>query len=448
MTRQSARIGRSERGPRGWLLALVVVLGLVACSGTPTATLPPVAPTTGAAPAPSSAASATTRPPTQAATPARPTASATPRAAATATRPTTATTSARSTATRAATAEGSARASATLTFGGQPEYTRLGLQGEALTTIITAGDDGKTLYAGGKGVWRSLDAGATWTQLRTAEEAPAVSVIAVAPNDPDVIYVGVGQGCGKGGRLPGYVSTNGGETWRTMGQNINGLIVDPLDAKKLYVADCTGVRRSVDGGAEWQTLESAAVPDYTPTLIATAQDSTKTIYVAYTNEAGLVKVRRTVNDGGAWQEATPTGELTGALALVVAPTNSDTVFLTTSVGIYQTKNGGAKWEPVGGDGLEALTPARPPTGSPRGFQLTSTILIDPAQPTILWIGTGAGRASGIGLFRSRDNGATWRRTGTGLEGHLVRAMAVTTTRTTSTLYIATDDGVWTLTTRY
>ncbi len=440
--RKSTRV---RRGPPRRLALLLVLLGLAACGGTPVATIPPVAPTIDSTAAPTVAA-ITTRPPTQAATPARTTTSATPRATATATR-TAATTPARTPATRAATTA-EATASVGLAFGGQPEFARVGLAGESLTTVVAAGREAKTLYAGGKGVWRSLDAGATWTQMRTAEEAPVVSAIVVAPSDPDVIYVGVSQGCGKGGKLPGYVTTNGGESWRTIGQNIGGLIVDPLDAKNVYAVDCTGVRRSTDAGTAWETLATAAVPDYTPTLIAMAPNSPKTIYVAYANESGLIKVRRTTNGGTAWQEATPTGEITGALALTVAPTSGDTAFLTTTVGSFETKDGGAKWTLVDGDGLEATTPNRPPANSPQGFQLTSTILIDPSQPSILWLGTGAGKTAGIGIFRSRDGGATWKRTGSGLENRFVRDLALTIARTTSTLYVATDDGIWMLTTRY
>jgi photosystem II stability/assembly factor-like uncharacterized protein len=174
----------------------------------------------------------------------------------------------------------------------------------------------------------------------------------------------------------------------------------------------------------------------------------KTIYVAYTNEVGLLRMRRTINDGVAWQEATPPGDLTGALTLTVAPSNSDTVYITTTVGVYETKNGGAKWTKVNGDGLAAITPARPPANGPLDFQLASTVLIDPSQPTNLWLGTGSGRTAGVGIFRSRDGGATWKRTGNGIDGRIVRAFAITTTRTASTLYIATDDGLWSLTTRY
>jgi photosystem II stability/assembly factor-like uncharacterized protein len=160
------------------------------------------------------------------------------------------------------------------------------------------------------------------------------------------------------------------------------------------------------------------------------------------------QVRRTINAGATWQEVTPSAAVFGPLALVIEPGNSDAVFLSTLVGVFRTTNGGAKWSLLEDEGLETTAPPSAPTNSPEGFRLTSAMIIDPSQSSTLWLGTGSGKTPGIGVFRSRDGGASWRRTGADLEGHAVQDFAITTTRTTSTLYVATDDGIWILTTRY
>ena len=80
--------------------------------------------------------------------------------------------------------------------------------------------------------------------------------------------------------------------------------------------------------------------------------------------------------------------------------------------------------------------------SPDGFRLNNALITDPAQSSTIWLGTGSGKTKGIGVFRSLDNGETWKRTGTGIDGRIVQEFAFATTRTTKILYAATDDGVW------
>ncbi len=417
----------------GVALALLVPL-LVACGGDPTATVPP--PTSSAAP----------------------TASAAPTRAAPATRiPTVAPTA---TATRMPTFAPiptstpppgtAARASATPTpnsgsiiVGGTARFTRGGLDGNPLNALAVGGRDGQLLFAGGRGLWRSTDGGQHWDAVRGAAEAPRVTAIAIAPSDQQVIYVGVSAGCGRGSRTPGLISTDGGTRWQQSGQDISSLAVDPFDAKKAWATTCSGVQHTKDGGATWEPATRAQLDGYTPVQIALVPGTPRVVYVAYASEGGTAKVRRTIDHGETWQDTQLPAAAFGPLALATDPGKADNVFISTLVGVFRSLDGGQSWTLLS-DGLEATQPARLPANAPDGFRLTTAIVAAPNASDTVWVGTGVGTTKGIGVFATRDDGATWRRISSGIEGRTIGALAVGVTRNRSILYAATDDGVWLL----
>src|SRR5437016_1187195 len=118
------------------------------------------------------------------------------------------------------------------------------------------------------GVWKTTSAGETWYPIfDSIKSVSSIGAVAVAPSDPDVIYVGTGDlnsffaGLGDGM----YRSSDAGRTWRRIGldstQQIPAVLVDPRDPNVLLVAalggffqtqsDARGVFRSTDGGATW-----------------------------------------------------------------------------------------------------------------------------------------------------------------------------------------------------
>jgi len=408
----------------GMLLALLVPL-LIACSGGPTATVAP----------PSTAVPTATTVATRAA-------------------PTTATTQPTRTPIPAPTVPpGTAtRASATPILSpsasrssGTARFARGGLDGNALTALAVDGHDGQLLFAGGRGLWRSTDGGQRWEAVRGATEAPRVTAIVIAPSDPQSVYVGVSEGCGRGGQAPGLVSTDGGTRWRESGQNIGGLAVDPFDAKKLWATTCTGVQRSTDGGATWETASGAQLDGYTPVQVALVPGTPRVVYVAYASEGGVATVRRTIDDGTTWQDGQLPPAAFGPLALATDPGKADSVFLSTLVGVFRSRDGGQDWTLLI-DGLEATQPAQPPANAPDGFRLTTAIVAAPNASDTFWVGTGAGPTKGMGVFGTRDGGMSWQRTSGGIEGRTVQALAIGVTRNRSILYAATDDGIWFLNT--
>ncbi|MBS0439119.1 MAG: hypothetical protein JSS33_06900, partial [Proteobacteria bacterium] len=133
-------------------------------------------------------------------------------------------------------------------------------------------DQPNTFYFGaaGGGVWKTDDAGATWHPMGDLPAAP-VGALAIAPSNPEVIYVGTGQVAARYDVAAGtgvYKSSDGGKSWSSAGlaatRHIGKILVDPRDANTVLVGALghyfgpnpeRGVFRSTDGGKTWkQTL--------------------------------------------------------------------------------------------------------------------------------------------------------------------------------------------------
>src|SRR5438309_2860883 len=138
-----------------------------------------------------------------------------------------------------------------------------------------AGDprERNTFYFGstGGGVWKTMDGGVYWenTSDRFFKRA-SVGAVAVAPADPNVIYVGMGESCIRGNVSHGdgvYRSTDAGKTWSHLGledtRHIGRIRVHPQNPEIAYVAALghafgpsrqRGVFRTRDGGKSWQQV--------------------------------------------------------------------------------------------------------------------------------------------------------------------------------------------------
>ena len=226
----------------------------------------------------------------------------------------------------------------------------------------------RTFYAGsvGGGLWRGvLDRDAisgqtfiTWTALTDDLLSLSVGAIGVTPDDPDVIYLGTGEGHG-GGFTEGvgpFKSTDRGATWEILlsdAERAHGstawywmydIIVDPANANHVVAAADERIYRSTDGGANWtKTYESPAFTQHVQDLKADPTDFN--VQYAAVEAHGVLKS----TDGGAtWQDALMsfvTGS--GRIEIAIAPSDPDYVYLAVDAQggeLYRSVDKGETWQ--------------------------------------------------------------------------------------------------------
>jgi photosystem II stability/assembly factor-like uncharacterized protein len=143
--------------------------------------------------------------------------------------------------------------------------------GRSLTAAGISGDP-NTYYFGatGGGVWKSTDGALTWTSVFDKAGTSAIGSLAVAASDPNIVYVGTGEGCIRGNASHGdgvYKTLDGGRTWKNIGladtRAIGKVIVNPNNADNVFVAALghpygpnteRGIFRTIDGGKSWERV--------------------------------------------------------------------------------------------------------------------------------------------------------------------------------------------------
>jgi photosystem II stability/assembly factor-like uncharacterized protein len=272
------------------------------------------------------------------------------------------------------------------------------------------------------GVWKTDDYGRTWNPLFDDQPTGSIGAVAVAPSDPNVLYVGSGEGLQRPDLSTGngmYKSTDGGKTWRHLGlrdaQQISQLIVDPRDPNRVFVAALghpygpnpeRGVFRTTDGGATWQKVLYKDEHTGAVDLAFDPRDA-RIVYAVlwqarqapWENGAfsgpnsGLFK---STDGGTTWKQLTgglPTfAQGLGRIGIGAAPSDPNRLYALVEAkesGLYRSDDAGATWRIVN----------REERVSGRGSDF-ACVRVDPKNRDIVYV-------ANTSTYRSTDAGATF-----------------------------------------
>jgi photosystem II stability/assembly factor-like uncharacterized protein len=233
-----------------------------------------------------------------------------------------------------------------------------------------------TFYIGvcNGGVWKTTDAGRTWKPIFDDQPTGSIGWVEVAPSDPSIVYVGTGEGLPRPDLSIGngiYKSTDAGRTWTHLGlrdgQQIPKIAVDPRNPNRLFVAvlghpygpnEERGIFRSTDGGRTFEKVlykdentggKDVDIDPYNPNIVyatmwETRQGPWENAAWGGTN-GGIFK---STDGGSTWRQlknGLPDG-LTEA-ELAIAPSNPWRLYATVSAGgsgyIYRSDDAGESW---------------------------------------------------------------------------------------------------------
>ncbi|MGH9477181.1 MAG: hypothetical protein ACRD1C_12745 [Terriglobales bacterium] len=291
--------------------------------------------------------------------------------------------------------------------------------------------DPGTIYVGAAtgGLWKSVNRGTTWFPIFDHEPALSIGFVAVAPSNPQIVWVGTGEANNRQSSSWGegiFKSTDGGQTWTAEGlknsYQISSILIDPTNPRIVYAGALgnlwgpggqRGLYKTTDGGANWTRIlytddntgvaDLAMDPQNPLTIYCAMYERRRSVFGMLGSGPGSALYKST--DGGAtWQKIIKGlpyekgGDKTGRIGISVYPRDPRIVYARVQYGgssfgggggsgIYRSMDGGQTWQK-----RSDIDPR------PAYFQ---QILVDPNNFLRVWLGGG-------GLAHSNDGGRTWK----------------------------------------
>ena len=274
----------------------------------------------------------------------------------------------------------------------------------------------------GGGVWKTTDGGTTWKPVTDGKiKSSSVGALAVAPSNPDVVYVGMGETELRGNVMQGdglYKTTDGGKTWMHMGlentQSISRIRIDPNNPDLVYAAVLghpygpskdRGVYRSRDGGKTWKKVlyendhagaEDLSIDPRNPQIMfATIWDVNRTPW-SLSSGGPASHLYKSEDGGDTWKDITrnaglPAG-IDGKIGVAVSADSKRiyTIVENENGGIFRSEDGGATWAKVSDDRNVRQ----------RAFYY-SRLTADPKDKDVIYV-------TNVRFYRSSDGGKTFK----------------------------------------
>ncbi|MEJ2543586.1 MAG: hypothetical protein P8Y99_05915, partial [Calditrichaceae bacterium] len=254
--------------------------------------------------------------------------------------------------------------------------------------IVVHPDNSNIWWVGavGGGVWKTNDAGESWTCQTDDMPVLSATTIDICKTQPDILYAGTGEGFYNYDAVIGdgiFKTTNGGDIWTQLASTsdnvnfryINRIIVNPTNANILLAATNNGLFRSTNGGDSWETIftDSGRVQQ----IIANPENFDSQYLTI--NSKGIYK---SSNMGTTWKRVSD--EIEDFARIEIAISAADTNYLYAAAansggglsGFYKSSNAGEDWHYLGNE--------------PNWFRnqgwYDNTLCVDPFNPDIVIVG--------------------------------------------------------------
>lgn len=327
--------------------------------------------------------------------------------------------------------------------------------------------------AAGGGAWKTTDSGQNWRALTDDIPNLSVGAITYAPSDPNIVYLGTGEGGYAGDFIPGIgllMSADGGEAWTlpstVLAPQFYKILVSTTTPKEILAATNNGLYRSVTGhDGQWQLVIASTPLSTGPgygdvTELVRDPSNALTIYAATWDRRnwctrtpnqcnaqvrfGSPTILKSTDGGATWAPAatglpvSTTSLRVNRLSLAIAPSSPQTLYVATSIldndaskevsHIYKTIDGGATWTETN---LANTTASSLNTYMGTQAWYDNTIVVSPTDPNAVIAG-------GVTYVRTTDGGVTWTRvlSGVHVDVHELRYDS------SGLLWIANDGGIW------
>ncbi|MFT4769814.1 MAG: photosystem II stability/assembly factor-like uncharacterized protein [Glaciecola sp.] len=306
-------------------------------------------------------------------------------------------------------------------------YRNIGpFRGGRVTAVAGIDGDPLTYYFGatGGGVWKTNSAGSAWENVSDGFfNTTGIGAIDVADSDPNIVYVGTGEGPVRGVKSSHgdgvYKSTDAGKTWTHMGleatRHISRIHIHPKNPDVVFLAaqgnpwganEERGIYKSVDGGESWKKIlyvnEDAGFSDMSMDatdpnfLMATSWDFRRRPWAVKSGGPGS-RVYKTTDGGASWTEINKgLPQLKGKMGIAISPANQKIVYAAIEAkdgegGVYRSNDSGESFEQVSDD---------PNTWARAWYYMHITA--DPTDEDEVWVMNGV-------LIKSIDGGKSFEK---------------------------------------